>query len=66
MNRYCETRNLSIEAFLHMRKLARHGDYMMHMDLQDGVFAVGIAPKDTDVFTVDYRGTLYRVGLPMV
>eukprot|EP00873_Tetraselmis_striata_P005720 jgi/Tetstr1/425984/TSEL_016333.t1 len=36
------------------------------MDLQDGFYAVGIAPEDRDFFTVDYRGTLYRLaGLPM-
>eukprot|EP00873_Tetraselmis_striata_P005616 jgi/Tetstr1/425880/TSEL_016254.t1 len=38
----------------------------LDLDLQDGFYAVGIAPEDRDFFTVDYRGTLYRLaGLPM-
>eukprot|EP00873_Tetraselmis_striata_P000014 jgi/Tetstr1/420278/TSEL_001027.t1 len=66
LNRYCETRDLSFETLSHLRNLARLGDYMLHMDLQDGFYAVGIAPEDRDFFTVDYRGTLYRLaGLPM-
>eukprot|EP00873_Tetraselmis_striata_P024051 jgi/Tetstr1/444315/TSEL_032206.t1 len=66
MNRYCETRDLSFEVLSHLRDLARHGDYMLQMDLYDGFYAVGIAHEDRDFFTVDYRGTLYRLaGLPM-
>eukprot|EP00873_Tetraselmis_striata_P006875 jgi/Tetstr1/427139/TSEL_017328.t1 len=66
LNRYCETRDLSFETLSHLRNLARPGDYMLQMDLQDGFYAVGIAPEDRDFFTVDYRGTLYRLaGLPM-
>eukprot|EP00873_Tetraselmis_striata_P043415 jgi/Tetstr1/463679/TSEL_008540.t1 len=46
--------------------MARPGDYMLQMDLHDGFYAVGIAPEDMDFFTVDYRGTLYRLaGLSM-
>eukprot|EP00873_Tetraselmis_striata_P046012 jgi/Tetstr1/466276/TSEL_000956.t1 len=66
LNRYCETRDLSFETLSHLRNLSRPGDYMLQMDLQDGFYAVGIAPEDRDFFTVDYRGTLYRLaGLPM-
>eukprot|EP00873_Tetraselmis_striata_P044281 jgi/Tetstr1/464545/TSEL_009302.t1 len=66
LNRYCETRDLSFETLSHLRNLARPGDYMLQMDMQDGFYAVGIAPEDRDFFTVDYRGTLYRLaGLPM-
>eukprot|EP00873_Tetraselmis_striata_P035325 jgi/Tetstr1/455589/TSEL_042401.t1 len=65
MNRYCETRDLSFETLSHLRNLARPRDYMLQMDPQDGFYAVGIAPEDKDFFTVDYRGTLYRLaGLP--
>eukprot|EP00873_Tetraselmis_striata_P007555 jgi/Tetstr1/427819/TSEL_001791.t1 len=39
---------------------------MLSMDLQDGFYAVGIAPEDRDYFTVNYRGKLYRLPwLPM-
>eukprot|EP00873_Tetraselmis_striata_P046349 jgi/Tetstr1/466613/TSEL_011101.t1 len=66
LNRYCETRDLSFETLSHLRNLARPGDDMLQMDQQDGFYAVGIAPEDRDFFTVDYRGTLYRLaGLPM-
>eukprot|EP00873_Tetraselmis_striata_P007235 jgi/Tetstr1/427499/TSEL_017625.t1 len=42
------------------------GDYMLSMDLQDGFYAVVIAPEDRDYFPVNYRGKLYRLaGLPM-
>eukprot|EP00873_Tetraselmis_striata_P027573 jgi/Tetstr1/447837/TSEL_003755.t1 len=67
LNRYCETRDLSFETLSHLRNLARPGDYMLQiMDLQDGFYANGIAHEDRDFFTVDYRGTLYRLaGLTM-
>eukprot|EP00873_Tetraselmis_striata_P021878 jgi/Tetstr1/442142/TSEL_030295.t1 len=39
LNRYCETRDLSFEALSHLRNLARPGDYMLQMDLQDGFYA---------------------------
>eukprot|EP00873_Tetraselmis_striata_P034621 jgi/Tetstr1/454885/TSEL_041749.t1 len=46
--------------------MARRGDYMLAMDLHDGFYAVGIAPEDSDYFTIDYRDKLYRLaGLPM-
>eukprot|EP00873_Tetraselmis_striata_P021203 jgi/Tetstr1/441467/TSEL_029712.t1 len=39
---------------------------MFSFDLQDGFYAMGIAPSDPDYFTVNIRGTLYRLcGLPM-
>eukprot|EP00873_Tetraselmis_striata_P036340 jgi/Tetstr1/456604/TSEL_043307.t1 len=41
-----------------LRHLARPGDYMLFMDLQNGFYAVGIAPEDRDYFTVNYRGKL--------
>eukprot|EP00873_Tetraselmis_striata_P044568 jgi/Tetstr1/464832/TSEL_009571.t1 len=48
------------------RHLTAKGDYMFSFDLQDGLYALGIAPSDRDYFTVNIRGTLYRLcGLPM-
>eukprot|EP00873_Tetraselmis_striata_P014119 jgi/Tetstr1/434383/TSEL_023484.t1 len=40
LNRYCETRDLSFETLSHLRNLARPGDYMLQMDLQDGFYAI--------------------------
>eukprot|EP00873_Tetraselmis_striata_P009240 jgi/Tetstr1/429504/TSEL_019409.t1 len=66
LNRYCEERDLSFETLTRLRHLVRPGDYMLSMDLEDGFYAVGIAPEDRDYFTIDYRGKLYRLaGLPM-
>ena len=46
--------------------MARKDDWMVSMDLQDGFYAIGIDPEFRDYFTVNYRGTLYRLaGLPM-
>eukprot|EP00873_Tetraselmis_striata_P015940 jgi/Tetstr1/436204/TSEL_025049.t1 len=39
---------------------------MFSFDQQDGFYAMCIAPSDRDFFTVNIRGTLYRLcGLPM-
>eukprot|EP00873_Tetraselmis_striata_P034942 jgi/Tetstr1/455206/TSEL_042055.t1 len=50
-----------------VRHLTAKGDYMVSFDLQDGFYALGIAPSDRDYFTVvNIRATLYRLcGLPM-
>eukprot|EP00873_Tetraselmis_striata_P033083 jgi/Tetstr1/453347/TSEL_040338.t1 len=49
-----------------VRHLTAKGDYMFSFDLQDGFYALGIAPSDRDYFTVNIRGILYRLcGLPM-
>eukprot|EP00873_Tetraselmis_striata_P006608 jgi/Tetstr1/426872/TSEL_017086.t1 len=49
-----------------VRHLTAKGDYMFSFDLQDGFYALGIAPSARDYFTVNIRGTLYRqCGLPM-
>jgi hypothetical protein len=40
---------------------------MVSFDLADGYYTLGIRKEDMDFFTVNYRGTLYRLaGLPMV
>eukprot|EP00873_Tetraselmis_striata_P015659 jgi/Tetstr1/435923/TSEL_002659.t1 len=35
---------------------------MFSFDMQDGFYALGIAPSDRNFFTVNIRGTLYRLG----
>eukprot|EP00873_Tetraselmis_striata_P000826 jgi/Tetstr1/421090/TSEL_012134.t1 len=55
-----------MEKLMDVRHLTAKGDYMFSFDLQDGFHAMGIAPSDRDYFTVNIRGTLYRLcGLPM-
>eukprot|EP00873_Tetraselmis_striata_P016891 jgi/Tetstr1/437155/TSEL_025915.t1 len=49
-----------------VRHLTAKGDYMFSFDLQDGFYTMSIAPSDRDYFTVNIRGTLFRLcGLPM-
>eukprot|EP00873_Tetraselmis_striata_P028712 jgi/Tetstr1/448976/TSEL_036201.t1 len=50
-----------------LRHLTKKGDYMFSFfDLKDGFYPLGTAQTDRDFFTVDIRGTLYRLaGLPM-
>jgi hypothetical protein len=39
---------------------------MVSFDLTEGYYTLGIREEDADFFTVNYRGTLYRLaGLPM-
>jgi hypothetical protein len=39
---------------------------MVSFDLADGYYTLGIREEDRDFFTVNYRGTLYKLaGLPM-
>eukprot|EP00873_Tetraselmis_striata_P034560 jgi/Tetstr1/454824/TSEL_041704.t1 len=66
-NRYCEGRSMSFETLTRLcHVLARPDDYMLSMDLQDGFYAVGIAPEDRDYFTVSQlpRQTLPAGGAP--
>jgi hypothetical protein len=37
-----------METLLRVKHLARKGDYMFNVDLQDGFYAVGIIPTDRD------------------
>eukprot|EP00873_Tetraselmis_striata_P005682 jgi/Tetstr1/425946/TSEL_016298.t1 len=49
-----------------VRHLTAKGNYKFLFDLQDGFYALGIAPSDREYFTLNIRGTLYRLcGLPM-
>jgi len=57
---------MSFVTLTRMRRLARLGDCMLSMDMQDGLYAIDIAPEDGDCFTVEYRGKLHRLaGHPM-
>eukprot|EP00873_Tetraselmis_striata_P036552 jgi/Tetstr1/456816/TSEL_043490.t1 len=66
LNTFCARKRLRMETLMGVRHLTAKGDYMFSFDLQDGFYALGIAPSDRDFFTVNIRGTLYRLcGLPM-
>jgi hypothetical protein len=46
--------------------LSRPGDYFVSLDLTDGYYTLGIMEEDRDYFTVNYRGSLWRLAcLPM-
>ena len=66
LNKFCRTLPLKYEGLKRLRTLGRQNDWMLSADLADGFYCLGIAEEDRDFFTVDYRGTLYRLaGLPM-
>jgi hypothetical protein len=66
LNRYCSTFNMTCETLKHLRHLSRPGDYFVSLDLADGYYTLGIREEDRDYFTVNYRGTLWRLAcLPM-
>eukprot|EP00873_Tetraselmis_striata_P024722 jgi/Tetstr1/444986/TSEL_032795.t1 len=67
LNTYCARKRLRLETLMGVRYLTKLGDYMFSFDLQDGFYALGIAPSDREYFTVKNRGELYRLcrGLPM-
>eukprot|EP00873_Tetraselmis_striata_P004168 jgi/Tetstr1/424432/TSEL_001453.t1 len=66
LNTFCARKRLRMETLMGDRHLTAKGDYMFSFDLQDGFYALGIAPSDRDYFTVNIRGTFYWLGsLPM-
>jgi hypothetical protein len=57
---------MTCETLKHLRHLSRPGDYFVSLDLTDGYYTLGIWEEDHDYFTVNYRGTLWRLAcLPM-
>jgi hypothetical protein len=53
-----------MKTLLGVRHITRRGD--LSLDLQDGFYALGNAPKFRDYFTINVRGQLYRLArLPM-
>eukprot|EP00873_Tetraselmis_striata_P007730 jgi/Tetstr1/427994/TSEL_018067.t1 len=53
LNTFCARKRLRMETLMCVRHLTAKGDYMFSFDLQDGFYAMGIAPSDRDYFTVD-------------
>eukprot|EP00873_Tetraselmis_striata_P015531 jgi/Tetstr1/435795/TSEL_024684.t1 len=62
LNTFCARKRLRMETLMGARHLTAKGDYMFSFDPQDGFYALGIAPSDRDYFTVNIRGTRYRLS----
>eukprot|EP00873_Tetraselmis_striata_P023178 jgi/Tetstr1/443442/TSEL_031453.t1 len=62
LNTFCARKRLRMETLMGVRHLTAKGDYRFSFDLQDGFYALGIAPSDRDYFTVNICGTLYWLG----
>jgi hypothetical protein len=45
-----------------LRHLSRPGDYFVSLDLTDGNYTLGIREDDRKYFTVNYRGTRWRLA----
>jgi hypothetical protein len=66
LKRYCSTFNMTCETLKHLRHMSRPSDYSVSLDLTDGYYTLGIREEDRDHFTVNYRGTMWRLAcLPM-
>ena len=66
LNSHCKAFPLKMETLKRMRNLSTKGDWMFSFDLQDGYYALGIAPEHRDYFSFEYDGVVYRLaGLPM-
>jgi hypothetical protein len=66
LNRYFSTFNMTCETLKHLRHMSRPGDYSVSLYLTDGYYTLGVREEDRDYFTVNYRGTMWRLTcLPM-
>jgi hypothetical protein len=66
LNRYFSDFTMTCEILKHLRHMSRHGDYFVSLDLTDGYYTLSSREEDRDYFTVNYRGTLWRLAcLPM-
>eukprot|EP00873_Tetraselmis_striata_P029106 jgi/Tetstr1/449370/TSEL_003881.t1 len=50
-----------MKTFMGVRHLISNENYMFSFDVQDGFYALGVAPSDRYCFTVNIRGELYRL-----
>jgi hypothetical protein len=62
MNKYCKEHKLTYETLKHLKNLTRTGDSVVSFDMTDSYYTLGIREEDKDFFTVNYRGTLYRLA----
>jgi hypothetical protein len=68
-NKYSKDHKLTYETLKHLKNLKNltcAGERMVFFDLADGYYTLGIREEDGNFFTVNYRGTLYKIaGLSM-
>jgi hypothetical protein len=63
---YSSEFNMSCETLKELRHLSRPGDFLVSPDLADGYYGLGSREEDRDIFTIIYRGELWRLAcLPM-
>jgi hypothetical protein len=66
LSKYCKQHKLTYETLKLLKNLTRAGEWMFSFDLTDGYYTLGLREEDNEFFTVNHRGTLYRLaGLPM-
>eukprot|EP00873_Tetraselmis_striata_P001327 jgi/Tetstr1/421591/TSEL_012535.t1 len=51
LNSYCVRKRLKMETLLGVRHLTKKGEYLFSFDLQDGLYALGIAEADRDYYS---------------
>jgi hypothetical protein len=62
LNKYCKGHKVAYETPIkHLNNLTRTGEWICSFDLTDGYYWLGIREEDRDFFTLNYRGTLYRL-----
>jgi hypothetical protein len=53
---------MTCETLKHLRHFSRPGDNFVSLDRTDGYYTFGIREEDNDYFTVNYRGTMWRLA----
>jgi hypothetical protein len=62
LNRYCSEFNMSCETVEHLCHMSRPGDCFVSLDLTDWYYTPGMREENRYYFTVNYRGTLWRLA----
>ena len=66
LNSYCKQRSMKMETLRRLKFIAKPGDHWISFDLKDGFYALAIAPKDREAFSVNLNGELLQLcALPM-
>ena len=61
LNTYCQTKQMKMETLKHLRTIAKPSDWMVTFDLEDGFYALGIAPEDRDYFSINLNGQIFNL-----
>ena len=62
VNSHCQVRTMKMETLRHLQNIAKPGDWFASFDLQDGFYAVSIAPEFRKYFTFLVNGKYYRMS----